>query len=194
MVDGAAYLMGPMWGMRGMGLFSEERGTNLLDTGSPFYDVYETADGHWVSIGSIEPQFYAQLLELTGVRHDDLPAQMDRAGWPALRERLTEVFAEKTAGGVDRAARGDRRVLRAGAADERGEQPPASRGARFDRRARRHGAAGARTALLAHRGRDPGSGAVTRRSTPTRCSRRTASPTTRSRKLAASGAVKQRSG
>ena len=48
MVDGAAYLMGPMWGMRGMGLFSEERGTNLLDTGSPFYDVYETADGHWV--------------------------------------------------------------------------------------------------------------------------------------------------
>src|SRR5690242_11424327 len=69
MVDGAAYLMGPMWGMRGMGLFSEDRGTNLLDTGSPYYDVYETADGHWVSIGSIEPQFYAQLLELTGVRH-----------------------------------------------------------------------------------------------------------------------------
>ena len=96
MVDGATYLMGAMWGMRGMGLFSEERGTNLLDTGSPFYDVYETADGHWVSIGSIEPQFYAQLLELTGVRHDDLPAQMDRAGWPALRERLTEVFARKT--------------------------------------------------------------------------------------------------
>ena len=73
MVDGAAYLMGPMWGMRGMGLFSEERGTNLLDTGSPYYDSYETADGEWVSIGSIEPQFYAQLLELTGVQHDDLP-------------------------------------------------------------------------------------------------------------------------
>jgi alpha-methylacyl-CoA racemase len=96
MVDGAAYLMGPMWGMRGMGLFSEERGTNLLDTGSPYYDVYETADRQWISIGSIEPQFYAQLLELTGVRHDDLPAQMDRAGWPVLRERLTAVFAQKT--------------------------------------------------------------------------------------------------
>ena len=96
MVDGAAYLMGPIWGMRGMGLFSEERGTNLLDTGSPFYDVYETADGQWVSIGSIEPQFFAQLLELTGVQHDDLPAQMDRAGWPVLRERLTAVFATKT--------------------------------------------------------------------------------------------------
>jgi alpha-methylacyl-CoA racemase len=96
MVDGAAYLMGPLWGLRGMGLFDEERGTNLLDTGSPFYDVYETADGEWVSIGSIEPQFYAQLLELTGVQHDDLPAQMDRAGWPRLRERLTEVFKGKT--------------------------------------------------------------------------------------------------
>jgi alpha-methylacyl-CoA racemase len=96
MVDGAAYLMGPMWGMRGMGLFSEERGTNLLDSGSPFYDVYETADGGWVSVGSIEPQFYAQLLELTGVRHDDLPSQMDRAGWPVLRERLTEIFKSKT--------------------------------------------------------------------------------------------------
>jgi alpha-methylacyl-CoA racemase len=96
MVDGATYLMGPMWGMRGMGLFSEERGTNLLDTGSPYYEVYETADGEWVSVGSIEPQFYAQLLELTGVRHDDLPAQNDRAGWPVLRERLTEVFKSKT--------------------------------------------------------------------------------------------------
>jgi alpha-methylacyl-CoA racemase len=96
MVDGAAYLMGPMWGMRGMGLFSEERGTNLLDTGSPYYDVYETADGGWVSVGSIEPQFYAQLLELTGVQHDDLPPQSDRAGWRLLRERLTEVFKTKT--------------------------------------------------------------------------------------------------
>ncbi len=96
MVDGAAYLMGPMWGMRGMGTFSEERGTNLLDSGSPFYDVYETADGGWVSIGSIEPQFYAQLLERTGVRHDDLPGQMDRSGWPVLRERLTAVFKTKT--------------------------------------------------------------------------------------------------
>ncbi len=96
MVDGAAYLMGPMWGMLGMGLMSEERGTNLLDTGSPYYDVYQTADGEWVSIGSIEPQFYAQLLELTGVQHDDLPPQSDRDGWPTLRERLTAVFEAKT--------------------------------------------------------------------------------------------------
>jgi len=96
MIDGAAYLMGPMWGMLAMGLFAEERGANLLDSGSPFYDVYETADGEWVSIGSIEPQFFAQLLELTGVEHDDLPSQMDRAGWPVLRERLTRIFLAKT--------------------------------------------------------------------------------------------------
>jgi alpha-methylacyl-CoA racemase len=96
MVDGAAYLMGAMWGLRGMGMFTEERGTNLLDTGSPFYDVYETADGEWVSIGSIEPQFFAQLLELTGIEHDDLPRQMDRSGWPLLRARLTAAFKAKT--------------------------------------------------------------------------------------------------
>jgi alpha-methylacyl-CoA racemase len=96
MVDGAAYLMGPMWGLRGMGSFSEERGTNLLDTGSPFYDVYETADGEWVSIGSIEPQFFAQLVELTGVEHDDLPHQMDRSGWPLLRERLSAAIKAKS--------------------------------------------------------------------------------------------------
>jgi alpha-methylacyl-CoA racemase len=96
MVDGAAYLMGAIWGLRGLGMFEEDRGTNLLDTGSPFYDVYETADGEWVSIGSIEPQFFAQLLELTGIETDDLPHQMDRSGWPRLRERLTATMKAKT--------------------------------------------------------------------------------------------------
>ena len=96
MVDGAAYLMGAIWGLRGMGGYHEERGTNLLDTGSPFYDVYETADGGWVSIGSIEPQFFAELLERTGIEHDDLPHQMDRSGWPLLRERLTAAIKAKT--------------------------------------------------------------------------------------------------
>jgi alpha-methylacyl-CoA racemase len=96
MVDGAAYLMGPMWGLRGMGDFAEERGTNLLDSGAPFYDVYETADGEWISIGSLEPQFYALLVEHTGLEHADLPAQGDRRGWPLLRERLTEIFGSKT--------------------------------------------------------------------------------------------------
>jgi alpha-methylacyl-CoA racemase len=96
MVDGAAYLMGAIWGMRGMGVFDERRGVNLLDTGAPFYDVYETADGEWVSIGSIEPQFYAELLARTGLADEDFGPQMDRSGWPRLRARLTEVFKTKT--------------------------------------------------------------------------------------------------
>jgi alpha-methylacyl-CoA racemase len=95
MVDGAAYLMGALWGMREQGTFTEERGTNVLDTGAPFYDVYATADGEWVSVGPIEPQFYAQLLERVGLALDDFP-QMDRDRWPSLRARLTEIFRTKT--------------------------------------------------------------------------------------------------
>jgi alpha-methylacyl-CoA racemase len=77
-------------------MFSEERSTNLLDSGSPFYDVYETADGEWVSIGSVEPQFYEQLLELTGIERGDLAHQMDRSGWPLLRDRLSAAIKAKT--------------------------------------------------------------------------------------------------
>jgi alpha-methylacyl-CoA racemase len=96
MVDGAAYLMGPIWGLRNMGGMSDERGTNLLDTGAPFYDAYETSDGKWVSIGSIEPQFYAELLQRLGIDPEGLPGQNDRAGWPAMKERLTAIFLTKT--------------------------------------------------------------------------------------------------
>jgi len=96
MVDGAAYLMGPIWGLRNMGGLSDERGTNLLDTGAPFYDAYETADGKWVSIGSIEPQFYAELLQRLGIEPEGLPAQNDRAGWPAMKDRLTAIFRTRT--------------------------------------------------------------------------------------------------
>ncbi len=96
MVDGAALLAAAMHGMRHSGNFSDERGTNLLDTGSHFYDVYETADGEYVSIGSIEPQFYAELLERSGLKGEPLPAQMDRAQWPELKERVAAVFKTKT--------------------------------------------------------------------------------------------------
>ena len=96
MIDGAAYLMGPIWGLRNMGGMSDERGTNLLDTGAPFYDAYETSDGKWVSIGSIEPQFYAELLSRLGIDPEGLPGQNDRAGWPAMRARFTAIFASKT--------------------------------------------------------------------------------------------------
>jgi alpha-methylacyl-CoA racemase len=98
MVDGAAVLMTMFWSFVEAGAFNErERGTNLLDTGAHFYDVYRCADGEYVSVGSIEPQFYVELLRLTGLDGDEqFAAQMDRARWPALKERIAEVFASKT--------------------------------------------------------------------------------------------------
>src|SRR5690606_2094154 len=73
-----------------------ERGENLLDTGAHFYNTYETADGKYISVGSIEPQFYAELLRLTGLESEDLPHQHDRSQWPAMKERLAQVFKTKT--------------------------------------------------------------------------------------------------
>jgi alpha-methylacyl-CoA racemase len=96
MVDGAAVLMTMFHAFRAMGIWADERGTNLLDTGAHFYDVYETADGKYVSIGSIEPQFYSELLRLTGLEGEELPWQHDKAQWPALKERLAAVFKGKT--------------------------------------------------------------------------------------------------
>lgn len=96
MVDGAASLMTMIWSFVHMGIWDEGRGVNLLDTGAHFYDTYETADGQWVSIGSIEPQFYAELMRLTGLEGENLPHQMDRTNWGANKERLAEVFRSKT--------------------------------------------------------------------------------------------------
>jgi alpha-methylacyl-CoA racemase len=98
MVDGSAVLMSMFWTMRGIGLFDEHhRGTNLLDTGAHFYDVYECADGKYISVGSIEPKFYAELLRLTGLDDDpEFVKQMDKAAWPHLKQRLSEVFASKS--------------------------------------------------------------------------------------------------
>ena len=97
MVDGSSILMSMIWGFRVLGAFDEEnRGTNVLDTGAPFYDTYETKDGKYISLGSLEPQFYAELLEKTGLGGDDWPEQMDREGWAQQRERFTELFKSKT--------------------------------------------------------------------------------------------------
>lgn len=98
MVDGAAVLMTMFWTFRNIGLFDEAApGTNLLDTGAPFYDVYECRDGLFISIGSIEPQFYATLLDLLGLTDDDAFAnQMDSAAWPNLKERLAATFLTRT--------------------------------------------------------------------------------------------------
>ncbi len=96
MVDGSAVLTTFIHSLRAMGIWMDERGTNLLDTGAHFYDVYETADHRYVSVGSIEPQFYAELLRLSGLKGEELPGQMDRGQWPALKERVAEVFRTKT--------------------------------------------------------------------------------------------------
>jgi alpha-methylacyl-CoA racemase len=95
MVDGSSVLAQMMWGMREMGVWTDERGTNMLDGGAPYYDTYECADGRYVSVGAIEPQFYAAMLDGLGLDPADLPAQNDRSRWPELRARFTEVFAGK---------------------------------------------------------------------------------------------------
>lgn len=97
MTDGSASLMSMFFGMSAAGMWSEEIGTNLLDGGAPFYDSYECSDGKYVSLGSIEPQFYAELLEKLGLTSDpDFKKQMDRSKWPALKQRLVERFKTKT--------------------------------------------------------------------------------------------------
>ena len=97
MVDGAASLMAMFHSMRALGVWNDERGTNLLDTGSHFYDVYECADERYISIGSIEPQFYAELMRLTELDgDDDFAAQMTRSSWPELKERISAVFKTRT--------------------------------------------------------------------------------------------------
>ena len=96
MVDGSALLATFIYGMRALGAWQDERGTNILDTGAWFYEVYETADGEYVSFGSLEPQFFAELIRLTGLADEGLPEQMDRTTWPAMKDRLAAVIKTKT--------------------------------------------------------------------------------------------------
>ena len=97
MTDGSALLMNGLLGMMNTEYWLPERGSNLLDGGAHFYGTYETKDGQHIAIGAIEPQFYALLLEKSGLgEQDDLAAQMDRAEWPAMRQRLEAIFRSKT--------------------------------------------------------------------------------------------------
>ncbi len=96
MVDGASTLAAMFAGMQAAGRWSETRGDNLLDSGAPWYDTYEAKDGKHVAIGSIEPKFYAELLERMGLAGEALPKQLDRAGWPLLRARFAATFKTKT--------------------------------------------------------------------------------------------------
>lgn len=101
MVDGSALLSTFLYGLRASGAWRDERGTNLLDTGAPFYDTYRTKDGQYVAVGALEAKFYAALLAGLGLDQPaggepPLPHQMDQAGWPVLREKFTAAFASKT--------------------------------------------------------------------------------------------------
>jgi len=96
MVDGAASLMTMTYTLRAAGAWQDERGTNLLDTGAHFYEVYETSDGGYMAVGAIEPQFYAELMRLLGLGDEDLSTQTDRTTWPDMKERFTAIFASKT--------------------------------------------------------------------------------------------------
>ncbi|HUK03604.1 MAG TPA: CaiB/BaiF CoA-transferase family protein [Burkholderiales bacterium] len=96
MVDGASLLAAMFSGMLAAGRWNETRGDNVLDTGAPWYDAYETKDRKYVAIGSIEPKFYEELLSRLGLQGQDLPKQHDRKGWPALRKAFSQRFLEKS--------------------------------------------------------------------------------------------------
>jgi alpha-methylacyl-CoA racemase len=96
MTDGSALLGAMMYGLRAYGMWSDQREANMLDGGAPFYDTYACADGKYISIGAIEPQFYAQLLELTGASDPDFAKQWSQARWPQLKAKFAALFATRT--------------------------------------------------------------------------------------------------
>ncbi len=96
MIDGVMSLFSVYYGMSRSGMHTEQIGTNLFDGGAHFYNVYETADGKYITVAPIEPHFYALLLELIGMAGEDLPEQYDRSSWPAMKQRFADVFRTKT--------------------------------------------------------------------------------------------------
>jgi alpha-methylacyl-CoA racemase len=95
MIDGAALLLGLVSGRQAAGVWADRRGVNLLDSGAPFYEVYETRDGKYVSIGALEPRFYRLLLDKLGCPPEELP-QADVTRWPDGKTRLAEIFRTRT--------------------------------------------------------------------------------------------------
>ncbi len=96
MMDGAALLFGNVMGAFASGQWQDRRASNMLDGGAPFYGTYETKDGRHIAVGAIEPQFYSLLLEGLGLSAGELPAQMDRAAWPEMKQRFGAVFRTRT--------------------------------------------------------------------------------------------------
>nr|CAA69358.1 2-arylpropionyl-CoA epimerase [Rattus norvegicus] len=96
MVEGTAYLSTFLWKTQAMGLWAQPRGQNLLDGGAPFYTTYKTADGEFMAVGAIEPQFYTLLLKGLGLESEELPSQMSIEDWPEMKKKFADVFARKT--------------------------------------------------------------------------------------------------
>ena len=96
MVDGAALLMAPAYAMKARGRWGPERGTNMLDGAAPFYDTYECADGRWLAVAPIEPQFFAEMLRLLELDPARFEKRMEKAHWPALKEELAKAFRART--------------------------------------------------------------------------------------------------
>ena len=96
MTDGASVLGQFQWAMRARGQWNDEAGTNMLDTGYPFYDVYECSDGRFMAVGALEPQFYAEFARILGIDGPDDPGQLDLDRWEELRARIAERFASRT--------------------------------------------------------------------------------------------------
>jgi len=94
MVDGVSSLLAMAHSQRSAGMMNDERGTNLLDGGTPYYDTYRTSDGEYMAVGAIEPQFFNELARVVDI--PELPAQNDMAQWPRMRELLSEKFATRT--------------------------------------------------------------------------------------------------
>lgn len=96
MVDGAALLASALWSLQAQGLWQDRRGVNMLDSGAHFYDSYETADGKFIAVGAIEPQFYRLLRDAAGMDAPAFDAQFDAAAWPDLKQRVAAIFATRT--------------------------------------------------------------------------------------------------
>jgi alpha-methylacyl-CoA racemase len=96
MVDGATSLMTMIYGLFASGYWKDERGSNRLDSGAPWYDVYETSDGRYVAVGATESTFYRNTLKVLGLREADFGEQHDRTGWPRMKEAFARVFRTRT--------------------------------------------------------------------------------------------------
>jgi alpha-methylacyl-CoA racemase len=96
MVDGAGSLASIFYGLKAAGRWTDERGSNLLDGGAPFYDTYETADGGYVAVGALEPKFFAELVKRTGIDDGFVKRQYDKRAWPELRAALAAAFRGRT--------------------------------------------------------------------------------------------------